>query len=107
MKQTIFPWQDRNERTEINDTCNGTGIHRTHFRLCRNRHNHFHSGIARGLILAKDLDRAVIINIDGSTRIFSNLTDGRAALTDNVPNLVLIDFQRHHARRIFRRDLTR
>ena len=106
MHQAVFAGQDGDKSTEVDDTRHLTGVDLTHFRFSRDRLNHLDCGITRRRVLAKDLDRAVIIDVDSRTRLFRDLTNRRATLADDVADLVLIHFQRGHTGRVFRSDLT-
>ena len=107
MNQTVFTWQNIHECTEIDNPSNDTIVNSADFSLCSNSHNHLDRFIASVLILTKNFNSTVVIDIDSSARVLSDLTDSRTAFTDDVANLVGVDLQRNHARRIFRGNLTR
>ena len=54
---------------------------------------------------AEHLDRAVVLNIHRRTGFFSNRSDRRSTLTDDIPDLVGIHLQLHHAGSILGNDV--
>src|SRR5439155_2051240 len=54
-------------------------------------------GIDRG-----DRHRAVVLDVDRSPRLFGQRADDRAALADDVADLLGVDLEGHHPRRVLR-----
>ena len=67
MQQAILAGQNCDERTEINDASDLTGVYRANLSLGCNGHDHFNRRITRRLILTKDLHSAIVIDINRST----------------------------------------
>src|SRR5690606_17595919 len=55
---------------------------------------------ARGGVFAVDAHVAVVIDVDGGTGFVGDTTDGHTALADHVADLVRVDLDHGHARRV-------
>ena len=67
MKQAILAGQNCDERTEIDDTSDLTGVNRTNLSFGCNGHDHVNRRITRRLVLTKDLHSTVVIDINRRT----------------------------------------
>src|SRR5471032_1227322 len=107
VNQTVLARQDVDECAEVDDALNLTDVDLADFRFSSDTQNALTCCFSRFLGFAKDLDRAVAFDVDRSLGLFTDCTDGRAALTDDVTDLVGIDLHRDHGRSIFRQLGTR
>src|SRR5690554_2223071 len=91
MYQTILTRQDDNEGTEVHTALNATLVDSAHFDLGSDFLDLVYSSLSGVGIRCIDLHVAVVIQVDGSTGLVTDTTDGSATLTDNITDLVRTD----------------
>ncbi len=92
MNKTFFTWKYFYKRTEVYNTCDLTVVSLTHFNFSGDLLNLANSDVCFSTLCCKDFDCTVVFNLNVSIRLFSNLTNHCATFTDNIADLVLIDF---------------
>src|SRR6056297_335001 len=97
--QTILARQDVNEGTEVHNALNAALVDSAHFDLCGDFLDPVHCRLGSFLVVGVDLHVAVIIQIDGGAGFVTDRADNRAALTDNVTDLLRVDLDGGDARR--------
>ena len=107
VNQTVLARQDVDEGTEVNDALDLTDVDLADFSFCSDAQNALTSSFSGVFGLTEDLDRAVVFDIDRSLGFFADGTNGRAAFTDDVTDLVGVDLHGDHGRSIFRQLATR
>src|SRR5690606_6436130 len=100
--QAVLARQDVDEGTEVDDALDAADVDLADLGLGGDRQHALLGSLGRFLGLAEDLDRAVVLDVDGSLGLFADATDGGAALADDVAALVLVDLHRQHGRGIGR-----
>ncbi len=102
MHQAVLAGQNRYERTEINDSRNLALVQPAHFRFGSDRIHHVQRCVAGICIFTINANVSVVININRSTRLFGDAANDRSAFADDVANLVRVNLNCRHGRRIFR-----
>src|SRR5690606_33813584 len=77
-------------------------VHLAEFRFRANGLNHFQGFVARGCVFAVNTDVAVVVDVDRGAGGFGDAANRGAALADDFADLVGVDLDRGHARRVLR-----
>ena len=102
MHQTVLARQDVDEGTEVDDALDLADVDLADLGFGSDGQHALLGSLGRFLGFAEDLDRAIVFDIDRSLGLLADTTDGRAAFTDDVADLVLVDLHRNHGRRVGR-----
>ena len=102
MHESVFTRQNCDECSEVYDTRHFTAVNSTHFCFGSNGVNHVDCCVARRGVFAVDAHVTVVIDINRGASLLGDAANNRATLTDNVADLVWIDFEHSHRRRILR-----
>src|SRR5690554_7948059 len=102
MYQTILTRQDVNEGTEVHNALNATLVDCAHFDLGSDFLDPVYSSLSGGRISGVDFHVAIVIQVDGSTGLVTDTTDGSATLTDNITDLVRMGLDGGDARSALR-----
>src|SRR5690606_35189395 len=98
VNQTVLARQDGDKGAEVDDAGNLALVETTHFRFRSDALDAFDGCVTRGGVFTVDADVAIVIDVDGSTGLFGDAADDRAALADHIADLVRIDLHGGHGR---------
>src|SRR5450631_1948754 len=91
--QTVAARQDGHECTEIHQARDLAFVYAAHFDIGRDEFDATLRLAAGRALHRRDFHRAVVFDVDGSARLFGDLTDHGAALADDVADFLRIDRQ--------------
>jgi len=80
VNQTVFARQDVDECAEVDDALNFTDVDLADLGFCGDTQNALTCSFCSFFGFAEDLDRAVVFDVDRSLGLFTDRTNGRAAL---------------------------
>src|ERR1700722_14748335 len=107
MHQTVAARQDGHERAEVHQPRDLAFIYPAHFDVGGDQLDAPLRFTPRGTLHRSDLDRAVVLDVDGRARLFGDLPDHGAALADHVADLLRVDLQGDDGGRPLRHGLAR
>src|SRR5690606_14139765 len=102
VQQAVASRQYLNDGTEIQQTQYGAFVFLAHFDVGGKFFDATFSFPGLVEIRTGDGDIAIVVDIDLSTSLFGEGTDGCAALANHITDLLWVDLERQHARREFR-----
>ena len=100
MQQTVFAGQNADERPEVDDARNFTVVDLADLGLRRNLLDLGDRGISAFSTIGIDAYRTVVIDVHVRAGLVDNGANRRAALTDDVANLVRMNLEDRHRGRI-------
>src|ERR1700677_332419 len=99
--QTVPPGENGHERAEVHQPGDPALVHAPHFHVGGDQLDPALRLAAGRSLHGGDLHGAVILDVDGGSGLLGNLADHRAALADDVADLLRIDLQGNDGRRPF------
>ena len=99
--QTIALAEEVHESAEIHQLHHTAGIDLAFFRLGHDRPDHVIGALDRIRVVRRDLDDAIVVDVDLGTRGFHDLADDLSARPDDFADLVGGDGQRFDLGRVF------
>ena len=102
MHQAILTRQDVDEGAKVHELGNAALVDHPHFHIGGDLLDTAQCLLAGGVVHRRNLDRAVVGNIDGGTGFLGDRANGGTALADNVTDLVGVNLDADDAGRVFR-----
>ena len=100
MQQAVLAREDVHEGAEVHDADDLAVVDAPDLRLGGDLLDAGHGGVLGVAVLAVDAHAAVVFHVHLGTGLLDDRANGRATLADDVADLVGIDLQHDHARRV-------
>src|SRR5262249_40197430 len=102
MQQTVCARENLDESAEVHDLSHRAPINLADFRLGGDELDHLDGAAARRLIVRRDHDGAVVLDVDLDAGLLDDAADDLASGADDLADLLGPDFERDDTRRVAR-----